>query len=390
MLVDGGGPFDLEAADFGRTRLLPKLLDRGSHAARPVLLTHPHPTTARPLCGGRRAAGRQGSGAPRARTSRPLRPAARGRGGGIRRTGRGPRDRRELACRGARLTVLHSGGRSAQVGSDQQPVGGRDLRAGRPVGAPDRRRRRADREGPLVRRGRPHRVDLLKVGHHGSRTSTSPRSRAAVRPRVALLSCGRENRFGHPAPETLSTRSSASACRFFARTCCPTSVSSSRRGPRGSPGGGLSERRRAARAPAAAVRPRPDGRREDGDRAGDRPARGRGDRVGRRVRGLSGARRRHREAAPEQAAASSVPPDRRRRSDRRLFRRAAWRRKPGAASRKSRAAAGCRSSAAAAASTFPRCSTACPPDETPDPGLRNGLVAWASRAARNEPTAFSS
>ncbi len=50
-------------------------------------------------------------------------------------------------------------------------------------------------------------VDVLKVGHHGSRTSTTEGLVAATRPRVALLSCGRRNRFGHPAAETLATLS---------------------------------------------------------------------------------------------------------------------------------------------------------------------------------------
>ena len=43
ILVDGGGPFDLMAADFGRTRLVPKLLDRGVTRLDAVMLTHPHP-----------------------------------------------------------------------------------------------------------------------------------------------------------------------------------------------------------------------------------------------------------------------------------------------------------------------------------------------------------
>jgi competence protein ComEC len=60
-------------------------------------------------------------------------------------------------------------------------------------------------ESTLVGRGGVLPADLLKVAHHGSRTSTSPRFVDAVRPRVALLSCGRENRFGHPAAETLAT-----------------------------------------------------------------------------------------------------------------------------------------------------------------------------------------
>jgi competence protein ComEC len=41
-------------------------------------------------------------------------------------------------------------------------------------------------------------ADLLKVGHHGSRTSTGDALLDAVRPTFATLSCGVRNRFGHP------------------------------------------------------------------------------------------------------------------------------------------------------------------------------------------------
>lgn len=46
-------------------------------------------------------------------------------------------------------------------------------------------------------------VELLKVGHHGSRTSSSRPFLEIVRPEVAVISVGRRNRFGHPAPEVL-------------------------------------------------------------------------------------------------------------------------------------------------------------------------------------------
>ncbi len=52
-------------------------------------------------------------------------------------------------------------------------------------------------------------ADLLKVGHHGSRTSTTPPFLAAVRPSVATISCGVRNRFGHPRPETLAKLAAA-------------------------------------------------------------------------------------------------------------------------------------------------------------------------------------
>ena len=46
-------------------------------------------------------------------------------------------------------------------------------------------------------------ADVLKVGHHGSRTSTTPRFLGAVRPRLALVSVGAHNAYGHPSPEIM-------------------------------------------------------------------------------------------------------------------------------------------------------------------------------------------
>ncbi len=48
------------------------------------------------------------------------------------------------------------------------------------------------------------RADVLKLGHHGSRTSSSPALLDAVQPRVAIASVGTANRYGHPSPETLA------------------------------------------------------------------------------------------------------------------------------------------------------------------------------------------
>ncbi len=55
------------------------------------------------------------------------------------------------------------------------------------------------------------RADVLKVGHHGSRTSSSAAFLAAVAPRVAVISVGVRNRFGHPSPVTLGALDAARA-----------------------------------------------------------------------------------------------------------------------------------------------------------------------------------
>jgi competence protein ComEC len=45
---------------------------------------------------------------------------------------------------------------------------------------------------------------LLKIGHHGSVTSTTPGFLARVAPQWSVISCGLHNRFGHPRPEILA------------------------------------------------------------------------------------------------------------------------------------------------------------------------------------------
>ena len=56
-------------------------------------------------------------------------------------------------------------------------------------------------EGELLRRGTPLCSTVLKVGHHGSRTSSSEAFLQAVNPRWAVISCGYANSFGHPHKE---------------------------------------------------------------------------------------------------------------------------------------------------------------------------------------------
>ncbi|WP_435197807.1 DNA internalization-related competence protein ComEC/Rec2 [Lactobacillus iners] len=48
-------------------------------------------------------------------------------------------------------------------------------------------------------------ADYIKLGHHGSRTATDPKYLRQIRPKLAIISSGRNNRFGHPHAETLKT-----------------------------------------------------------------------------------------------------------------------------------------------------------------------------------------
>ncbi len=59
-----------------------------------------------------------------------------------------------------------------------------------------------------------HPVTLLKIGHHGSRTSTTRDFFAAAAPRYAVVSVGRNNTFGHPRAEVI-TRIAAAHTRLY-------------------------------------------------------------------------------------------------------------------------------------------------------------------------------
>ena len=202
MLVDGGGPFDLDARDFGRTRLLPKLLDRGVTRLDAVLLTHPHPDHALglfavleelPVARLWRSAGEDEGTLYAA-----LQAVARRRGVPVSALETGT-----FSLEGSRLTVLQSGGPTRKRDSvNNQSVVAVFERDGRRVLLTGDAGAAAEED--LLRAGALSPVDVLKVGHHGSRGSTTPALLDAVCPRVALVSCGRENRFGHPAPETLA------------------------------------------------------------------------------------------------------------------------------------------------------------------------------------------
>ena len=70
-------------------------------------------------------------------------------------------------------------------------------------------------EATLLDRGLLPPIDLLKVGHHGSTSSTTPGLLDAVRPGVAVISSGEGNEYGHPAPETLATLASRPGIAVF-------------------------------------------------------------------------------------------------------------------------------------------------------------------------------
>ncbi|MES1166095.1 MAG: ComEC/Rec2 family competence protein [Verrucomicrobiota bacterium] len=59
-------------------------------------------------------------------------------------------------------------------------------------------------EAWLLASGEDLRADVLKVAHHGSRYASGARFLRAVRPRVAVISAGAGNEYGHPAPLTLA------------------------------------------------------------------------------------------------------------------------------------------------------------------------------------------
>ena len=69
----------------------------------------------------------------------------------------------------------------------------------------------AAREHALVASGAPLAATVLKVGHHGSRTSSTPEFLEAVDPVIAVISVGPRNPYGHPDPGVLERLTAAGA-----------------------------------------------------------------------------------------------------------------------------------------------------------------------------------
>lgn len=59
-------------------------------------------------------------------------------------------------------------------------------------------------EAKLITTGMDLKADFLKVGHHGSKTSTTENFLKAVSPQVAFIEVGARNRYGHPTEQVLS------------------------------------------------------------------------------------------------------------------------------------------------------------------------------------------
>jgi len=104
---------------------------------------------------------------------------------------------------GARLEVL-----SPPAGFSPAKAGNNDSLALRITYGANSFLLTGDLESPMERLlladGRTLHADVLKVGHHGSKTSTSPDFLDAVAPSIAVISAGFENSFGHPHPSVLA------------------------------------------------------------------------------------------------------------------------------------------------------------------------------------------
>lgn len=62
-----------------------------------------------------------------------------------------------------------------------------------------------EEENSLIKSGADLKADFIKLGHHGSRTSSQEKFLKIVNPVYAVISCGAGNRYGHPHQQVLET-----------------------------------------------------------------------------------------------------------------------------------------------------------------------------------------
>ena len=61
-----------------------------------------------------------------------------------------------------------------------------------------------DKEKDILDKYNLSNVDVLKVGHHGSKTSSSKNFIDEIKPKYSIISVGKNNRYGHPNKEVLN------------------------------------------------------------------------------------------------------------------------------------------------------------------------------------------
>jgi len=220
-LVDAGGRLERGGAnggasvaeDVGERIVVPFLIRTGIHHVDAVLLSHPHGDHAGGMAPVLRSLGANGfadSGQAYAghayidarSTARERHvPMLEPRGGDIWRTDDG------LTFRfyGPTLPYIH-GGRSDI--NDNSLVFRLEYGSFRMLFTGDAGEATEQR---LLASGFDLRADVLKVGHHGSAYGTTPEFVRAITPHAALVSVGRNNLFGHPAPSTIATLTAAGA-----------------------------------------------------------------------------------------------------------------------------------------------------------------------------------
>jgi len=74
-------------------------------------------------------------------------------------------------------------------------------------------------ESLLLREASLRRVDLVKVAHHGSRTSSTPEVVRRLDPAYAVISAGADNRYGHPEPAVERRWAAAGTCVLRTDRC---------------------------------------------------------------------------------------------------------------------------------------------------------------------------